>query len=60
MLFGGGQNNLNNKKFSIRTFLTHLRYDDYFEDNKQIHCVAVFPIPYIAKMRFEMKRVKKL
>jgi hypothetical protein len=60
MLFGGGKNNLNNKNFSIRTLLTHLRYDDYFEDYEQVHCVAVFPIPYIAKMKLEMKQVKKL
>ena len=63
----GGLNYFENQKFlvdhqhsAIDNFLTHLTYDDYFEDNEQVHCVAILPASLINRMNLEMKRIRKL
>jgi hypothetical protein len=63
----GGLNVFENQQFrwdyqdsAIDNFLTHLTYDDYFEDNEQVHCVAILPASLINRMNLEMKRIRKL
>jgi hypothetical protein len=63
----GGLNYFQNQKFlydhersAIDTFLTHLTYDDYFEDNEQVHCVAILTFSLVNRMKKKLEQIRKL
>jgi hypothetical protein len=58
--FENGKFLVDHQHSAIENFLTHLTYDDYFEDNEQVHCVAILPVALINRMHLEMIRIRKL
>lgn len=63
----GGLNVFENQQFrwdyqdsAIDNFLTHLTYDDYFEDNEQVHCVAILTFSLVNRMKIKLERIRKL